>query len=73
MVFLAVPFVFGVLRSVGIGQRIFAGALMGLAFFLLNKVLGHMAVVYSLNPLFAAAVPGLLFLGIGFWFARRVH
>ncbi|MCW8847302.1 MAG: LPS export ABC transporter permease LptG, partial [Sedimenticola sp.] len=55
MVFLAVPFVFGVLRSVGIGQRIFAGSLLGLAFFLLNKVLGHMAVVYSLNPLFAAA------------------
>jgi len=73
MVFLAVPFVFGVLRSVGIGQRIFAGSLLGLAFFLLNKVLGHMAVVYSLNPLFAAAVPGLLFLGIGFWFVRRVH
>lgn len=73
MVFLAVPFVFGVLRSVGIGQRIFAGSLLGLAFFILNKVLGHMAVVYSLNPLFAAAVPGLLFLGIGFWFVRRVH
>jgi lipopolysaccharide export system permease protein len=73
MVFMAVPFVFGVLRSVGIGQRIFAGTLMGLAFFLLNKVLGHMAVIYSLNPLFAAAVPGLLFLGIGFWFVRRVH
>ncbi|TVO75553.1 LPS export ABC transporter permease LptG [Sedimenticola selenatireducens] len=73
MVFLAVPFVFGVLRSVGIGQRIFAGSLLGLAFFLLNKVLGHMAVVYSLNPLFAAAVPGLLFLGLGFWFVRRIH
>lgn len=73
MVFLAVPFVFGVLRSVGIGQRVFAGSLLGLAFFLLNKVLGHMAVVYSLNPLFAAAVPGLLFLGLGFWFVRRIH
>lgn len=73
MVFLAVPFVFGVLRSVGIGQRIFAGSLMGLAFFLMNKVLGHMAVVFSLNPLFAAALPTLLFLGIGFWFVRRVH
>ncbi len=73
MVFLAVPFVFGVLRSVGIGQRIFAGSLLGLAFFLLNKVLGHMAVVYSLNPLFAAAVPGLVFLAIGFWFVRRIH
>ncbi|AKH21769.1 LPS export ABC transporter permease LptG [Sedimenticola thiotaurini] len=73
MVFLAVPFVFGVLRSVGIGQRIFAGSLLGLAFFLMNKVLGHMAVVFSLNPLFAAALPTLVFLGLGFWFVRRVH
>lgn len=73
MVFLAVPFVFGVLRSVGIGQRIFAGSLLGLAFFLMNKVLSHMAVVFSLNPLFAAALPTLLFLGLGFWFVRRVH
>ncbi|WP_428605765.1 LPS export ABC transporter permease LptG [Sedimenticola sp.] len=73
MVFLAVPFVFGVLRTVGIGQRIFAGSLLGLAFFLLNKVFSHLAVVYSLNPLFAAAVPGLLFLAIGFWFVRRIH
>lgn len=73
MVFLAVPFVFGVLRSVSIGQRIFSGALLGLAFFLLNKVFGHMAVVYSLNPLLSAALPGLLFFFVAVWFVRRVH
>lgn len=73
MVFLAVPFVFGVLRSVGIGQRIFAGALLGITFFLLNKVFGQMAIVYGLNPLFAAAVPGLIFLSFGIWFVRKIH
>ncbi len=73
MVFLAVPFVFGVLRSVGIGQRIFAGSIIGIGFFLLNKVFGHMAVVYELNPLFAASFPGLLVLAVSLWFLRRVH
>ncbi len=73
MVFLSVPVVFGVLRSVGIGQRIFMGSLLGIGFFVLNKVFGHMAVVYSLNPLLAAALPGLLFLIGGIWFVRRIH
>ncbi len=73
MVFLAVPFVFGTLRSVGIGQRVFAGSLLGLGFFILTKAFDHMAVVYSLNPLFAASVPGLIFLVAGFFFVRRIH
>ncbi len=73
MVFLSVPFVFGALRSVGIGPRIFAGTLIGTTFFLLNKVFSHMAVVYELNPLFSAAFPGLVMLGLAFWVMRRVH
>jgi lipopolysaccharide export system permease protein len=72
MVFLSVPVVFGVLRSVGIGQRIFAGLILGLLFFLLNKAFGHMAVVYQLNPLFSALFPALLFLGLGLWLTRRI-
>lgn len=73
MIFLSVPFVFGVLRSVGIGQRIFVGALLGATFLLMNKAFGNMAIVYDLNPLFAASFPGLLFLGVGAWFVRRVY
>lgn len=72
MVFLSVPVVFGVLRSVGIGQRIFVGLILGLLFFLLNKAFGHMAVVYQFNPLFAALVPASIFLGLGLLLARRV-
>lgn len=73
MVFFAVPFVFGMLRTVTIGQQIFTGTILGFIFFLLNKMFGHLAVVYSMNPLFAAAFPGLLFLALGLWLARRVH
>ncbi|MES9961106.1 MAG: LPS export ABC transporter permease LptG [Sedimenticola sp.] len=73
MVFLSVPFVFGVMRSVSVGARIFLGSLLGLSFFLLSKVFNHMAVVYELNPLFAASLPALLFLAIGVWFVRKIH
>jgi lipopolysaccharide export system permease protein len=73
MVFLAVPFVFGVLRSVGIGARVFAGTLIGTTFFLLNKVFSHMAVVYELSPLFAASFPLMLVMGLAFWMMRRVY
>lgn len=73
MVFLAVPFVFGSLRSVGIGQRVFAGSILGTLFFLMSKILAHMAVVYQLNPLFAATFPAFVMLGLAFWLFRRVH
>ena len=73
MLFLSIPFVFGPLRSVGIGQRIFTGAIIGIVFYLLNKAFSHLAVVYGMNPLFASAFPGLLFFTIAFWSFRRVH
>jgi len=73
MIFLSVPLVFGVLRSVSIGQRIFVGAILGTLFLLLNQAFANMAVVYQLNPLFAASFPGLLLLTLGFWMMRRHH
>jgi lipopolysaccharide export system permease protein len=73
MLFLSIPFVFGPLRSVGIGQRIFTGAIIGIVFFLLNKAFSYMAVVYGIPPLLATALPTLLFFAGGFWFLRQVR
>jgi lipopolysaccharide export system permease protein len=73
MLFLSAPFVFGSLRSVGIGQRLFMGSLMGSGFYLLNRAFSFMAVAYDLNPLFAAAFPGLAFLGLAILFSQRVR
>jgi lipopolysaccharide export system permease protein len=73
MLFLSIPFVFGPLRSVGIGQRIFIGALIGVVFFLLSKAFAYLALVYGISPLFAALLPTLLFLLGGIWFFHRVH
>ncbi|MDJ0808304.1 MAG: LPS export ABC transporter permease LptG [Gammaproteobacteria bacterium] len=73
MLFLSIPFVFGPLRSVGIGQRIFTGAIIGIVFYLLNKSLSYMAVVYGIPPFLATALPAMLFFAGGIWFLRRVH
>lgn len=73
MVFLSVPIVFGVLRSVGVGQRIFVGALLGTLFLMMSKAFANIAVVYQLNPLFASSFPGLLLFAVGLWFARKQH
>jgi len=73
MVFLAVPFVFGSMRSIGVGQRVFAGSIIGTVFFLFSKILSHMAVVYEMNALFAATFPAFVMLGLAFWLFRRVY
>jgi len=73
MVFLAVPFVFGSLRTMGAGQRTVIGAMVGLAFFLLNRTLSYLGLAYDLNPFFSAAFPTLLFLGLAIWLMRRAY
>ena len=73
MLFLGVPFVFGSLRTVGVGQRVFVGVLVGTLFFMLNRGLAYVAVVYDFNPLAAATLPALLFMVAGALFLRRVR
>ncbi len=72
MLFLSIPFVFGDLRTAGVGQRVFAGAVIGAGFLLFNKAFGHLAVVYHINPLIAACLPGLLCLFLAVWYTRRI-
>jgi lipopolysaccharide export system permease protein len=72
MIFLAVPVIFGPLRSVGLGQRTLVGAMIGLGFFLLNETASQMALVYELNPGLSATLPTAAFLALGIWLLRRV-
>jgi lipopolysaccharide export system permease protein len=72
MIFLAVPFVFGSLRSVTIGQRILMGALLGIGFYMTNQIAGNMGLVYEFNPLLSAFLPPLLCLGVAIFLMRRV-
>jgi len=73
MVFLAIPFVFGSLRSVGVGQRILVGALVGIGFYLFNQIFSYVGLVYEINPVFSAVLPTVLFFAIAVRMIRRVY
>jgi len=60
MILLAIPFVFGSLRSVGVGQRIVVGALIGIGFYLFNGIFSRLGVVYNLSPMVSAIIPTIL-------------
>ncbi|MFC1747571.1 LPS export ABC transporter permease LptG [Pseudomonadota bacterium] len=73
MIFLAVPFVFGPLRSVGVGQRIFVGTLCGIAYFLIDQTTGHMGVVWGLPPFVSVLVAPVVFFTIAIVLVRRIY
>jgi lipopolysaccharide export system permease protein len=56
-VLVAVPFVFGSLRSSGGGARTTVGLLIGIAFFLLQRMLESGAIVFDLDPVLLAWIP----------------
>ena len=72
MVFLAVPFIFGPLRSAPIGGRILAGSLVGVGFHLFNQSFQHLGLVFGVLPWIAAAFPTAVFAGIGYYMMKRV-
>ncbi len=61
MVLLAVPFVFGPMRSVGQGQRVIFGVLIGVGFYVFNLTLAQSGLVFGLNPFISAWLPTALF------------
>lgn len=73
MVILALPFVFGPLRSVGVGQRILVGALTGIGFHLVNQTFNHAGLVYGLPPPVAAATPTAIALAVALLLLRKVR
>lgn len=56
-VLLAIPFVLGSLRSAGAGTRTLMGLLLGICFFLLQRLIESGTIVFDLNPLVLAWIP----------------
>lgn len=65
MVYLAIPFIFGPLRSSTMGLRILSGVMAGLAFYIVNRFFGPFSIVYQIPPFVAAVAPLILFFMIG--------
>lgn len=73
MVFLSIPFIFGPLRTTGIGQRIFVAGVVGIAFYLLGQLLGYAGLLYHLPTPLSAVVPTGLFFILAVLLLRRVR
>lgn len=73
MVILSLPFVFGPLRSVGAGQRMVFGMLIGIGFYVVNKTLAHSGQVFGLSPILTAWVPTVLLAAATMEAVRRVR
>ena len=57
MVLVAISFIFGPLRSVTMGFRVFTGLMVGLLFKYMQDLLGPMSLVYGFNPMLAVLAP----------------
>ena len=73
MVLLAIPFIFGPLRTVTMGVRIVTGCVFGFAFYLLNEFFGPFSLVYEVPPLLGASLPTIVFLLIAGGLLSRVR
>lgn len=74
MVFLALPFAYRPPREHGLGGRVLIGLLIGLSFYLLNRLSGHLGLMYDAPPLLSAALPLVVFTAAAMaalWWAER--
>lgn len=69
--FLAMVFVLGPMRQVGLGQRLTVGVLTGLVFKYLQDLFAPMSEVYHLEPVVAVLIPTTLCWLLALWGARR--
>ncbi len=75
MMVLALPFAFLHVRSGGVSFKIFAGVMIGVAFYGLNKLLAHLGLLNTWPPIVVAALPSLVVLALAmstlYWIERR--
>jgi lipopolysaccharide export system permease protein len=71
MVMVAISFIFGPLRSVTMGFRVFTGLIVGLLFKYMQDLLGPMSVVFGFNPVIAILLPIAVSAVVGVVLMRR--
>jgi lipopolysaccharide export system permease protein len=71
LVFCAVPFAFGALRSGGLSKRLFIGMLLVIGFYFLQRAIVNLGIVYELHPLAANLIPPALLIVMATAYFRR--
>ncbi len=73
LVLAGISFVFGPLREVTMGYRVFWGILLGILFKTLQDTLGPISIVFGFSPVLAMLLPALLCAIVGFVLLLRVR
>lgn len=73
MLLVSAPFVIGVKRGVSVGGRMMIGVIIGMGFNIFDKIVGHMGLIYDLNPPLMAFFPSLIVLTLALFAMRRVQ
>ena len=71
LVLMAISFIFGPLRSVTLGQRVFTGVLVGFVFKIGQDLLGPSSLVFGFPPLLAVLIPSAICAIAGLLLLRR--
>ncbi|HEY8095959.1 MAG TPA: LPS export ABC transporter permease LptG [Methylobacter sp.] len=73
MLLVSAPFVIGVKRGVNVGARMMIGVVIGMGFNIVDKIVGHLGLIYELNPPFIAFAPSLTVLALALFALNRVQ
>ena len=73
MLLVSAPFVIGVKRGVNVGARMMIGVVIGMGFNIVDKIVGHLGLIYDLNPPFTAFAPSLTVLALALFALNRVE
>jgi len=75
MMMLALPFAFLHVRQGSVSLKIFAGVMIGVTFYMLNKLFSHLGLLHTWPPPVIAALPSLVVLAVAmgalYWIERR--
>jgi len=75
MMMLALPFAYLHVRQGSVSLKIFAGVMIGVLFYMLNKLFAHLGLLHTWPPLAVAVLPSLVMLAVAlgalYWIERR--
>lgn len=64
MALLSLPFLLGSVRSVSASQRVMIGGLIGIGFYLVQQLSGHLAGILGMNPVLVILTPPFIILAV---------
>lgn len=73
MLLVSAPFVIGAKRGVSVGGRMMIGIIIGMSFNIIDKIVGHVGLIYELNPSLMAILPSLTVLMLALFTVSRLQ